>query len=132
MASAKNITLNLTGASELKIMADRERINQLLVILIDNAIKYTPSEGQITINLTRQGGSKPTAVIKLKDTGDGISKEEQKLIFERFYRSDKARTCGGTGLGLSIAKWIVDVHNGKVEVESELGKGSTFTITLPI
>ena len=132
LATAKNITLSLTGASELNVMADKERINQLLVILIDNAIKYTPSEGQITINLTRQGGSKPTAVIKLKDTGDGISKEEQKLIFERFYRSDKARTCGGTGLGLSIAKWIVDVHNGKVEVESEPGKGSTFTITLPI
>lgn len=134
LALAKEITLLMNGAETLSVMADRERIGQLLVILIDNAIKYTPNGGRIEVAITEDAIPRPMAVISVRDTGIGISEEDKNLIFKRFYRVDKVRSReqGGVGLGLSIAKWIVDVHKGKIKVESAQGAGSNFIISIPI
>ncbi|EIW19762.1 MULTISPECIES: sensor histidine kinase [Pelosinus] len=133
LAVVKRLKLAMSGDETLPITADRERISQLLLILIDNAIKYTPAGGKVDVLLTRTATPKPSVTIAVSDTGEGISEKERKLIFERFYRIDKARSReeGGTGLGLSIAKWIVDVHGGKIKVESTPGKGSSFIVILP-
>jgi len=134
LAAAKGIHLEMNGDERVSIMADRERISQLLLILVDNAIKYTPADGRVEVLLTRTAIPKTAVTITVRDTGEGIPKDERKLIFERFYRVDKTRSRaeGGTGLGLSIAKWIVDVHGGKIRVESTPGKGSSFIISLPL
>ncbi|SNX52689.1 ATP-binding protein [Thermoanaerobacterium sp. RBIITD] len=112
------------------LKADRSLIKELLRIIIDNACKYTEDNGNIkisTFNLDKN------IKISVKDDGMGIPKEDLPYIFDRFYRVDKARNkeTGGTGLGLSIAKLIVDLHGGKIDVESEINKGSEFTITIP-
>jgi signal transduction histidine kinase len=98
--------------------------------LVDNAIKYTPEDGRVTLSSQRQNG---WITVKVQDTGIGIPKEEQSKIFDRFYRADmgRSREFGGSGLGLSIAKWIAELHRGRIEVESEPGKGSTFTVYFP-
>jgi len=134
LAAVKEVKLEMRSEEMLSFMADRERISQLLLILIDNAIKYTPAGGKVEVLLTRTVSPKPSVTIVVSDTGEGISKNDQELIFERFYRVDKARSReeGGTGLGLSIAKWIVDVHGGKIKVESTLEKGSSFIVSLPL
>lgn len=133
LARKKDITLVLKRESSPMIMADRERLGQLFLILLDNAIKYTPHGGEVELTLM-QTTSPRAAVVRVRDTGEGISAEEQKLIFKRFYRVDKVRSReqGGVGLGLSIAKWIVDAHRGKIKVESKVGEGSTFIVTLPL
>ncbi|MCC5467337.1 ATP-binding protein [Pelosinus baikalensis] len=132
LAVVKGVKLEMRGKEMLPIMADRERISQLLLILIDNAIKYTPVGGKVDVLLTRTATPKSFVMIAVSDTGEGISENDR--IFERFYRVDKARSReeGGTGLGLSIAKWIVDVHGGRIKVESTLGKGSSFIVSLPL
>jgi len=94
---------------------------------VDNAIKYTPAGGEVRLSLYREQGWVRVAV---SDTGMGIPLEDLPHIFERFYRTDKARRRGGTGLGLSIAKWIAEAHGGHLSVESEVGKGSVFTVWL--
>ena len=134
LAVVKEVKLEMRGEEMLPIMADRERISQLLLILIDNAIKYTPVGGKVDVLLTRTATPKSSVMIAVSDTGEGILENDRKLIFERFYRVDKARSReeGGTGLGLSIAKWIVDVHGGRIKVESTLGKGSSFIVSLPL
>lgn len=134
LAVAKEINLEMTGDEALPIMADRERVSQLLLILVDNAIKYTPAGGRVEVSLTRTTTPKAAVTIGVQDTGEGIPENEQKLIFGRFYRIDKVRSReeGGTGLGLPIAKWIVDVHGGKIKVESTPGKGSSFIVNLPL
>ncbi len=111
-------------------MGDKTRLQQLFTNLIDNAIKYTP-EGTVRISMER---NKEEVQVKISDTGIGISKEEQEKVFKRFYRVDKSRSkeTGGVGLGLSIAEWVAHAHHGKIEVESEFNKGSTFTLSLPI
>lgn len=126
IADKKGIDIISEIEEDILLEADNGRIRQLLVILIDNAIKYT-NKGEILVKLHVKKGKK---IITLEDTGIGIAKEEVGRVFDRFYRADKARYRqeGGTGLGLSIAKWIVEVHNGTIEVESDIGKGSTFTI----
>lgn len=113
-----------------RVMGDRDRLKQLLVILTDNALAYTPSGGSITLGLVNLGD---VAELVVNDTGIGIGTEELPHIFERFYRADKARSRarGGTGLGLSIAQWIAVVHRGEIRVTSERGKGSRFTVVLP-
>jgi two-component sensor histidine kinase len=134
LAVVKGITLEMAGDATIPILADRERINQLLLILVDNAIKYTPAGGRVGVLLTTAAAPKPCVMITVHDTGVGIPETQRNLIFERFYRVDKARSReeGGTGLGLSIAKWIVDVHSGKIKVESAPGGGSSFVVTLPV
>ncbi|HUL43255.1 MAG TPA: ATP-binding protein [Bacteroidota bacterium] len=131
IATKKNIALQLTKNEDVIIPGDRIKLRQLLMNLVDNAIKYTPEGGRITLISERQNGN---AVIRVNDTGIGIPKEEQRNIFDRFYRVDKARSreLGGSGLGLSIAKWIAELHRGRIEVESEPARGSKFTVTLPL
>ncbi|GGJ31971.1 PAS domain-containing sensor histidine kinase [Deinococcus roseus] len=115
------------------VLGDPDRLKQLLVILISNAIKYTPAGGQVTLQLKRQGHQ---AEIRVSDTGIGIGKEDLKHVFERFYRADLSHQGiedpGGSGLGLSIARWIVEEHKGHIHLESELGKGTTAVVTFPL
>ncbi|KMN43243.1 sensor histidine kinase [Bacillus sp. LK2] len=131
IAELKNISIIKDVDERLMYKGDKERIHQLLVILIDNAMKYNVENGRIQVTCSK-GGSFITLIVE--DTGIGISNEELPHIFDRFYRSDKSRTRseGGTGLGLSIAKWIVDAHNGEIKISSELHKGTRTTIKLPV
>ena len=117
-------------AKELEIQADEQKIKQLVLILVDNAVKYTPEKGKVTLILDT--GEKGIARLTVQDTGIGISPEDQERIFDRFYRVDKARSreMGGNGLGLAIAQEIVNLHKGKISVESEPGKGTKFTVSL--
>lgn len=118
-------------SDDLTALADQNAIRRLLTILLDNAVKYTPSPGRIGLRLESRAGR---AVITVRDTGIGISKEDQTRIFERFFRVDKARSrdLGGSGLGLAIADWIVRRHGGSITVESSLGAGSIFNVELPL
>jgi signal transduction histidine kinase len=114
------------------ISGDRKSIEELLVILLDNAIKYSPEKTEIDI-LTKVKDAK--VIIEVKDQGIGIDEKDLPFIFDRFYRTDKSRTkqnVVGYGLGLSIAKRIVALHNGTIDVKSKVGKGSVFTIKFPI
>lgn len=113
------------------VSGDPDRLRQLLVILLDNALKYTPPGGRIAVRLARDSG---TAVVAVSDTGVGISAEHLPHIFERFYRADpgRARDPGGTGLGLSIARWIVEQHGGSIELTSHPGEGTKAEVRLPI
>jgi two-component system phosphate regulon sensor histidine kinase PhoR len=125
------MTLENQVPAEITAYADTDRLQQVLFNLVDNAIKYGRPEGNVVV------GAKPfdnrQVQIWLHDDGPGIPPEARERIFERFYRADKARAReqGGTGLGLAIVKHIVQGHGGRVWVESELGKGTTFYFTLP-
>lgn len=131
MAKDKGIDMVMAKKEGVVIMGDKIGIGQLLFNLIYNAIKYTPKDGRIEISLEQ---SDNWAIIKVIDTGIGIAEEDLPHIFDRFYRVDKARTtgAGGVGLGLSICKEIAEAHGGKIEVESEAGKGSVFKVYLPL
>jgi signal transduction histidine kinase len=111
-------------------MADEIRLTQVLLNLLDNAVKYTNEGGKITIDVFEKDDF---VQVDITDTGIGIPEEDLPRIFERFYRVDKARSrqLGGTGLGLSIVKHIVLAHGGKVWAKSKLGIGSTFSFTIP-
>jgi two-component system phosphate regulon sensor histidine kinase PhoR len=111
------------------VLADRARIEQVLLNLVHNAIKFTPAGGTITVRGHIDGDA---LVTEVTDTGSGIPEADLQRLFERFYKADKARRSEGTGLGLAIAKHIVQTHNGTISVASTLGKGSTFTFTLPL
>ncbi len=108
---------------------DVGRIEQVLINLIHNAIKFTPSGGKLYLRAWRE---KNTVYVCLKDTGIGIPEDEQSRLFERFYKSDKARRSEGTGLGLAIAQNIVRLHGGNISVTSSPGEGSEFTFSLPM
>lgn len=129
MAERKGLELIVEVPGPIELTADRERINQLLIILLDNAVKYT-STGKITLTCVPHSAY---VQILVRDTGIGISASDLPHVFDRFYRGDKARNrdSGGAGLGLSIAEWIVKAHDGKIKVESEVGVGTEFQITLP-
>jgi two-component system phosphate regulon sensor histidine kinase PhoR len=129
-AQTAGIRLNWDLPQRLDVTANHDQIEQVLVNLLDNAIKYTPSGGEV--RLVAEKSSEGT-VVRVRDTGIGIMPEDVPRIFERFYRVDKARSrrSGGTGLGLSIVKHIVEAHGGQVRVDSEINRGSTFSFTLP-
>src|SRR5690606_18882803 len=112
-----------------EIEVDTKRIEQVMINLVHNAIKFTPPDGAITVRVYQRKGN---IVTEVQDTGVGIPHDEQARLFERFYKSDKARRSEGTGLGLAIAKNIVLLHGGKIEVESEPGEGAIFRFMLPI
>ncbi len=115
---------------DVQVQADEEGVRQILDNLIDNALKYTPADGKVTVTLREQEG---TVVMEVRDTGIGIPEEQLPRVFERFYRVDKARSreLGGTGLGLSIVKHLTQSFGGSVEVESQLGAGTVFVVKLP-
>jgi len=112
LAESKHIKVTLAARDPITIVGDKVRLRQLFLNLIDNAIKYTPEGGGVTLSVERRNGS---AVVQVADTGIGIPPEDINRVFDRFYRVDKARSreIGGTGLGLSIAKWIAELHRGR-------------------
>jgi heavy metal sensor kinase len=118
-------------AQRLFISGDSQALHRLFLILIDNAVKYTPPGGSVAVGLTQNNGS---AVAEIRDTGIGVSAEDLPHIFDRFYRADKARSreFGGVGLGLSIARWVAEAHLGTIEVQSTPGSGSVFYVRLPL
>lgn len=130
-AEQKKITLTLLDSKHSKIFvhADEKRIDQVITNLISNAINYTPEGGEVTVSFD-EGKKNVTTIVT--DTGEGIPKQHLHRIFERFYRVDKSRSRerGGTGLGLAIVKHILEGHNSKAEVQSEVGKGSEFSFKL--
>ena len=131
LAQEKGVAFNLGPMDNLTVKGDRFRLRQLFLNILDNAIRYTPSGGTVSSLLVRKNGS---ALVSISDTGMGIPAEDLPFIFDRFYRVDKARSRpdGGLGLGLAIASSIAKLHGGGIEVESQVGKGSTFQITLPL
>ncbi|MCM8796204.1 MAG: ATP-binding protein, partial [Candidatus Omnitrophica bacterium] len=130
-AKKKSISISLNVMDSLpKVLADPTRLSQVILNLLDNAIKYTPDGGKVSISIFTKD---KFVQVDIADTGIGIPQESLSRIFERFYRVDKARSreLGGTGLGLSIVKHIVLAHGGQVWVKSEEGLGSTFSFTIP-
>ncbi|MBT3190682.1 MAG: HAMP domain-containing protein [Anaerolineae bacterium] len=126
------LTIKLAEIDQILILGDRDRLKQVLLNLISNAIQYTPEGGEIILSLSKMDGK---ARFIVQDTGPGIPAEDLPHIFERFYRTEKSRTRSktpGFGLGLSIAYWIITKHNGEIDVESEEGKGTIFKIFLPL
>jgi signal transduction histidine kinase len=129
-ALAGRVRLNLGEFEPVEIDGDQDRLKQLLLNLVDNALRHTPDGGTVTLDLTRTDRE---AIIRVRDTGAGIAPEHLPHIFERFYRIDSARSreAGGTGLGLAISQEIAEAHGGRIEVESTLGAGTTFRVILP-
>jgi signal transduction histidine kinase len=110
------------------VLIERDLMTQAIVILLDNAVKYSPANGSVDVRLSTDGGE---AVIAVRDTGIGISQSELPKVFDRFYRAETSRTKPGSGLGLAIAKQIAERHDGRIQVSSVIGEGSVFSITLP-
>jgi signal transduction histidine kinase len=129
LAEEKKITLEARVPGELCFPADRNRIQQVLANLVDNAIKYTPEGGHVEVTAARQDHE---IILQVQDTGTGISSEDLPRIWDRLYRGDKSRNEKGLGLGLSLVKAVVQAHHGSVAVSSEIGKGSRFTVRLPV
>ncbi len=132
LATRKGVRLTTENNSSLiNLSGDKELITRMILNLLDNAVKYTHAGGEISLALTRHNGN---AEIVVRDTGIGIPEADRQRIFDRFYRVDKARSraLGGAGLGLSIVRWIVEVHGGEIHIDSAPGRGSTFTIDLPL
>jgi two-component system phosphate regulon sensor histidine kinase PhoR len=122
---------HLDPQAPFKVRADRDRLKQILINLIDNAIKFNRPGGRIVLEAERTNHE---IRVSIADTGIGIAKENIPRVFERFFRVDKARSreLGGTGLGLAIVKHLVEAHGGSVSCESKLGEGSRFSFTLPV
>ncbi len=131
LSESKNVQVEYNIEPGVELEYDSGRIHQAFLNIIDNAVKYTPSGGKIFINLKKNDNY---AVIEVTDTGEGITESELPHIFDRFYRVKKKRSdeIHGTGLGLSIVKWIINAHNGKIDVKSTRNQGTTFTIKLPL
>lgn len=132
LARNRGLTLSANvSQAPIEIQADAEALRRALLVLIDNAVKYTPVGGNVNVGLEKHDG---IAVVSIADTGIGISEGDMPHIFDRFWRADKARSReqGGAGLGLSIAKWIVEEHGGSIEVQSKPGKGSLFEVRFPL
>jgi len=126
---ARGVAVQLTGEDQAQVLGDADRLKQLLLNLVDNAFKYTPAGGTVSLALSRCGD---WACLSVADTGTGIPEDELGYIFDRYYRGQSDRRRGGMGLGLSIAHWIAEEHGGRIEVESKVGEGTTFTVWLPL
>jgi heavy metal sensor kinase len=131
LCQEKGLSFQLGQPQDLVVKGDEARLRELFMNLLDNAIRYTPAPGTVSVSLRREG---QMAVVAITDTGIGIPAEDIPFIFERFYRVDKSRSRaeGGSGLGLAICKHIVEAHGGKIEAESQVGAGSTFSVRLPL
>jgi two-component system, OmpR family, sensor kinase len=127
----KPVTVELAEVDQVIVLGDEDRLKQVILNLVDNSIKYTPPGGSVDLRLSKEDGR---AVLSVIDTGIGIPAEDLPHIFDRFYRVDKARNReqGGSGLGLAIVKWVVQAHGGRIQVESSVGAGTTFLVTLPL
>jgi OmpR-family two-component system manganese-sensing sensor histidine kinase len=146
IAADKSVSLNLEISPELQqmtdavqVQGDRDQLIRLFTNLIGNAIQHTPANGKVTISLNRIKNNPAHVQIQVRDTGAGIPAESLPYLFDRFYRVDPARTSdsrskasSGSGLGLAIAKVIAENHHGQIQVESKLGQGTVFTVTLPV
>lgn len=129
LSQGTGVRVRLGAEDQAVVQGDADRLRQLLLNLVDNAIKYTPSGGEVTLTLKRQAG---WVQVSVEDTGSGIPSDDLPHVFDRFYRSDRSRARpGGAGLGLSIARWVAEAHGGQLEVESQVGIGSVFTLYLP-
>ena len=131
LANKKNIILDLENVKDVNIEADETKLTLALSNLVENAVKYTPDEGTVSVTVD---ADHQNAFFTVKDTGIGISPEEQTKIFNRFYRVDKTRDreTGGTGLGLAITHSTVMMHNGSIKVTSAEGEGASFVVRIPI
>jgi signal transduction histidine kinase len=128
VAEDKNIAIAVNCPKDIGMTADRNRMSQVLANLLDNAIKYTPHGGNIVIDAYQE---KEHTMILVKDSGIGIPSDEVPKIWDRLYRGDKSRSEPGLGLGLSLVKAVVEAHKGRIEVDTEPGAGSVFTLYLP-
>jgi signal transduction histidine kinase len=130
IANNKNIQLSLNAANKIQIQLDQEKIQQCLLNIIGNAVKYTPENGRVVVDLEE---NRDFIIIHVRDNGIGIPEKDLPFIFDRFYRVDEARArkTGGTGLGLAISQQIIQLHQGSISVSSQLGEGTHVAITLP-
>ena len=128
------LTVSMSVLEEGVVDGDARRLRQLFLNLITNAIKYTPSGGRVELSLSQRVGDE--IAFTVRDTGIGMSAADLSHVFERFWRADRARSRtserGGFGLGLAISQWIAQAHGGRIAVQSRLGRGSVFTVTLPL
>ncbi len=131
LANERSLTLELGRLESARVMGDEARLIQVILTLLDNALAYTNEGGKVALSVVIRNKH---ACLIVHDTGIGIAPEDQEHIFERFYRADpaRARIASGTGLGLAIVEWVVRAHRGTIKVESQVGQGSTFTVTLPL
>src|SRR6185503_6389944 len=129
VAEARNVALAASVPEDVVVTADRPRLEQVAANLIDNAVKYTPPGGRVDVDVRRAGDR---AILRVRDDGPGIPADELPRIFDRLFRGDTSRTERGLGLGLSLVKAIVEAHGGTVDVVSEPGQGSVFTVSLPL
>jgi signal transduction histidine kinase len=130
LAASNGITLTLGLLEDVTYKGDENLLRRLIMNLLDNAIKYTPAGGSVSVELVCEPAS---VKIIISDTGIGIPAESARHVFERFYRVDKARSRadGGSGLGLAIARWVAEAHKGSIDLTSSPGRGSKFTLSLP-
>jgi len=134
LAAREGVQLHIDLPADLPlVLADADRMQRVVTNLVHNAIKFTPAGGDIELSAYQERLPVPEVVIQVRDTGVGVAKEEQERIFERFYKSDRARTRqqGGTGLGLAIAKHLVEAHGGRIWIASKEGKGTTLFFAIP-
>ena len=129
LAEERGVRLTVEAAGVTPVVGDALRLRQALLILLDNALKYTPDGGAITVSVTRQGGQ---VRLRVQDSGPGLAPEDLPHLFERFYRADKARGSAGSGLGLSIGRWIAEAHGGRITAANAPERGALFTITVPL
>jgi signal transduction histidine kinase len=129
VAETKGVALSVEATSDAVVAGDRVRLEQVAANLLDNAVKYTPAGGHVFVEVSSDG---PRATLRVRDSGPGIPAAELPDIWERLFRGDRSRTERGLGLGLSLVKAVVEAHGGTVSVETELGRGSAFTVYLPL
>jgi signal transduction histidine kinase len=125
----RDVRVSLGNEDQVTVLGDRDQLKQMVLNLVENAIKYTPTGGEVTLSLSNNDSH---AEMRVKDTGPGIPPEVMPYIFQRLYRGNQRGLLGGTGLGLAIADRIARAHGGSIKVQSEVGKGSVFAVSLPI
>lgn len=129
LAEERDVRLRVEAQRETWVTGDAGRLRQVLLILLDNALKFTPDHGAITVRVERRDGQ---ARLEVRDSGPGIAAADLPHLFDRFYRADKARGSGGTGLGLAIGRWIAEAHGGRITAANAPGGGALFAVTLPL
>jgi signal transduction histidine kinase len=129
-ADNKDIALTVNQLEDVHVKGDELKLRRMFYNIVENGIKYTPKGGKVDVASSADDGF---VRVDVKDTGVGISEEDIKYVFDRFYQADRSRRReGGSGLGLSISKWIAEAHKGSIQVESQVSKGSLFSIKLPL